>query len=235
MSEPAKTVMITGAAGHLGRAVAALFAERGARLVLVDRDGAALQAAFGSTDDGRRLLVATDLLDAAGAQVALAAAIARCGRIDALCHLAGGFRMGEAVHETSEATWNFMLDLNARSLLTVARAVVPPMVAQGGGRIVCIGAYSAQHGAARMGAYIASKSSLIRLVESMSEELKAQNVNVNCVLPTILDTPDNRAAMPDADPTRWVAPRALAEVIAFLVSDAARAIHGAALPVTGLT
>ena len=104
---------------------------------------------------------------------------------------------------------------------------------RGGGKIVNVGAFAAQKGVARMGAYVASKSSVIRLTESMAAELREKNINVNCVLPTIIDTPENRASMPDADPKRWVAPADLANVIVFLASDAARAIHGAAIPVTG--
>jgi NAD(P)-dependent dehydrogenase (short-subunit alcohol dehydrogenase family) len=109
------------------------------------------------------------------------------------------------------------------------------MLKAGGGRIVNVGAYAAQRGVAGMGAYVASKSAVIRLTETMAAELREKNINVNCVLPTIIDTADNRAAMPDADPRRWVAPQDLAAVILFLASDAARAIHGAALPVTGLS
>ena len=86
-----------------------------------------------------------------------------------------------------------------------------------------------------MGAYCASKSAVIRLTEALSAELREKNINVNCVLPTIIDTPENRASMPDADPSRWVAPADLANVIVFLASDAARAIHGAAVPVTALS
>ena len=142
--------------------------------------------------------------------------------------------MGESVHETSAATWDFLMDLNARTLINVASAVVPAMIQRGRGRIVTIGAGAALKGGAHMGAYAASKSALIRLTESMSAELKHQGINVNYVLPSIIDTPDNRAAMPDADASRWVAPAALADVIAFLASDGAAAIHGAAIPVTGL-
>jgi NAD(P)-dependent dehydrogenase (short-subunit alcohol dehydrogenase family) len=161
--------------------------------------------------------------------------VRRFGRIDALCHLAGGFRMGEAVHETSASTWNFLVDINVRTLLNAAQAVVPQMLAQGGGRIVTVGAASAARGAAQMGAYTAAKSAVMRLTESMSAELRERGINVNGVLPTIIDTPENRAAMPAADPSRWVAPAALAEVIGFLCSDAARAVHGVALPVAGLS
>jgi len=166
---------------------------------------------------------------------AVGKALERFGRIDVLCNIAGGFRMGPPVHETKDADWEFLLGLNARSVLNTVRAAVPAMLKGGGGRIVNIGAFAAQRGAANMGAYIASKSAVIRLTESMAAELREKNVNVNCVLPTIIDTPENRAAMPDADPRKWVAPQDLAAVIVFLASDAARAIHGAAIPVTGLS
>jgi len=228
-----QTVMITGASGNLGKAVAAAFAERGARLVLLNRQIEAMKAAFGAFKDAA--LVPADLLDPQQTQAALETAVQRFGRVDVLCHLAGGFRMGETVHETSDRTWEFLFDINARTLLNIAHAVVPHMIERGGGKIVNVGAYAAQKGVAQMGPYCAAKSSVIRLTEAMSAELKEKNINVNCVLPTVLDTPENRAAMPDADPARWVAPQALAEVIAFLASDAARAIHGAAVPVTGLS
>ena len=224
-----RTVMLTGAAGNLGRAVAEAFAALGARLVLVDRQRASFR------ENATTLFVQADLLDPRSVRAAVDQAIARFRRIDVLCNLAGGFRMGPAVHETPDEDWNFLLDLNARTLLHMARAVVPEMLKAGGGRIVNVAAYAAQQGAAGMGAYVASKSAVIRLTETMAAELREKNINVNCVLPTILDTPENRAAMPDADPKRWVAPRDLAQVIVFLASDAARAIHGAALPVTGLS
>lgn len=224
-----QTVMITGASGNLGRAVAAEFGRRGASLVLVERARRDLQ------ESEKTLIVEADLLDAAAVERAVDQALQRFGRLHALCNLAGGFRMGPPVHETPERDWTFLLDLNARTVLNTARAVVPRMLEAGGGAIVNVGAYAAQRGAARMGAYTASKSATIRLTEAMSAELRERNINVNCVLPTILDTPENRSAMPGADPRRWVAPQDLARVIAFLASDAARAIHGAALPVTGLS
>ena len=234
MSFQNHTVMLTGAAGNLGQAVAAAFAAQGARLVLLDRRLDVLQHSFGDAGPDR-LLLATDLLDAGQIAAALAAAEARFGRIHVLCNLAGGFRMGEAVHATSDSTWDLLFDTNARTLLNMARSLVPHMLAQGGGKIVNVGAFAAQKGVAQMGAYCASKSSVIRLTEAMAAELREQNINVNCVLPTILDSPENRAAMPDADPARWVSLDDLAQVIVFLASDAARAVHGAALPVTGLS
>jgi len=234
MDSHARTVMITGAAGNLGRCVARSFLAGGAKLVLVDLHRASLEHAFGAEDE-RRLFAPTNLLEQEQVNGAVTAAIERYGRIDVLCNLAGGFRMGEAVHETADPNWDFLFDINARTLLHAVRAVVPHMIEQGGGKIVNVGAFSAQKGLARMGAYCAAKDAVIRLTEAMAAELREKNINVNCVLPTIIDTPENRASMPDADPTRWVAPQDLANTIAFLASDAARAIHGAALPVTGLS
>ena len=142
--------------------------------------------------------------------------------------------MGQAVHETPEDTWELMLGLNAKSVINCARAVVPGMLAAGRGKIVNIAALAGLSGKANMGAYSASKSAVIRLTESMSAELRDRGINVNCILPSTIDTPQNRADMPKADPRRWVAPEALADVVLFLASDAARAIHGAAIPVNGL-
>src|SRR5262245_9780319 len=191
-----ETVVITGASGNLGRALAEVFAARGAQLVLLDRQRDHLDAVFGPETD-RRLLLPTDLLNAAAVEAAAKAAVDRFGRIDVLCNIAGGFRMGSPVHETSDADWNFLFDINARSVLHACRAIVPRMLAAGGGKIVNVGAFAAQKGAANMGAYIASKSTVIRLTETMAAELRTKNINVNCVLPTIIDTPENRKAMPD--------------------------------------
>ena len=226
-------VMVTGAAGNLGRAVAQVFATAGARLVLVDARAATLDAAFGAPDDSR-MHAAANLLRQEQVDAAVQSVIDRFGRIDVLCHLAGGFRMGEAVHETGYDTWDFLLDLNARTLIGAARAVVPRMLAVRNGSIVAVAAAGAQKGMAQMGAYCASKAATVRLVEAMSAELRDRGINVNCVLPSVIDTPENRKAVPGADPARWVAPVDLARVIAFLASDEARAVHGAALPVTGL-
>ena len=233
VSAARRTVVITGAAGHLGKAVVANFAAQGAQLVVLDRQQAALDAAFGDVADCLR--IAANLLDSPQTASAVATAVERFGRIDVLCHIAGGFRMGEPVHEVSDADWDFLFDINPRTLRNIARAVVPGMIARRGGKIVTVGAFAAQRGVANMGAYTAAKSATIRLTEAMSAELREHGINVNCVLPTIIDTPDNRASMPDADPARWVAPAALADVVAFLASDAARAVHGAAVPVSGLS
>ena len=234
MASNSRTIVITGAAGNLGMAVAHVFANEGAQLVLLDRAPIG-EAALVKLAPAQCLPIALDLCDAAQVAAAVEQALARFGRIDVLCNLTGGFAMGDAVHATCDSTWDFLHDMNVRTLRNTSRAVVPQMLRQGGGKIVNVGAYSAQRGLAHMGAYTAAKSEVLRLTEAMAAELRAKNINVNCVLPSILDTPQNRADMPDADPARWVSPHDLAQVIAFLASDAARAIHGAAVPVTGLS
>ncbi len=229
-----EVVLITGAGGNLGREASRVFAQRGCKLVLIEKDASSaerLQAEFG--EDALTLLA--DLRDQAQVDEALQRALARFGRIHVLCNLAGGFRAGFAVHETSNEDWDYLFDLNVRSILHTARAVVPHMIEAGGGKIVNVAAGAAESGGSGMGAYSAAKSAVVRLTEAMSKELRDQGINVNCVLPSIIDTPQNRSAMPEADPSRWVAPTELAQVVAFLASEHAVAIHGAAIPVRGLS
>lgn len=231
-------VWITGASGALGRSVAAHFAQSGARVALLAQHEAALQqtvAVWPADWQARALCLPVNLLEPEAVQQACEQARQRWGRIDVAVHLAGGFTMGQGVHQPGfAAALAHMLDLNVHTVVNSMAAVVPAMLAQGGGAVVNVGAASAGQGAAHMGAYAASKSALVRLTESLAAELKGQGVRVNAVLPSMIDTPANRAAIPDADPTRWVAPDALAEVIGFLASPAARAVHGACLPVMGL-
>jgi NAD(P)-dependent dehydrogenase (short-subunit alcohol dehydrogenase family) len=230
----AQVVMITGAAGTLGKAVAAAFAGAGARLVLVDIAAKALEAAYGAESDAKLPLV-VDLADRTAINGALGAAKKKFGPVQVVCNIAGGFNMGPAVHETTDDFWNHLMSLNAGSVLNVARAVVPDMIAANYGKIVNVGAMGGVTGKGNMAAYSASKSVVARLTESLSAELREHGVNVNCVLPSIIDGPANRADMPNADFNRWVAPADLAEVILFLASDKARAIHGASVPVVGLS
>lgn len=229
-----KTVAITGAAGNLGRAVATRFAHEGASLVLFDTN-AERATALADELPGAHLAMAVDLLDAAAVKAAVDTAAGRLGAIGVAVALAGGFAMGPSVHETEAAEWERMHRLNVGTLVPLLAAVTPAMIAAGSGRIVTVGAHAALRGVPGMAAYCASKSAVMRLTESASGELRGHGINVNAVLPTILDTPANRHAMPDADPSRWVALDDLAGVIAFLASDDARAVHGALLPVTGLS
>lgn len=220
-----KVVLVTGAAGALGRAVVSHFASAGATIAQLDVIAI----------DNEHYSATCDLTDTANCAAAVNAIVTRLGAVDVLANIAGGFAMGEAVHETSARTWGFLMGLNAESVLNMARACVPQMLSQGHGKIVNIGAGAGMRGAAAMGAYSASKSVVIRLTEAMAEELKASNINVNCILPSIIDTERNRADMPDADFAAWVTPAAMARVIGFLASSAADPVHGAALPVSGLS
>ena len=227
-----RVVMVTGAAGNLGSAVANAFEQAGATLILVDRAQDRLPHLFPHLDTSQHFLATSvDLTDASAVQDMTAQAIERLGRIDVLANVAGGFRAGKAVHETPPELWDFMLNLNARTVLITGKAVIPHMIEQGYGKIVNVAARAALEGKRKMAAYSASKSAVMRLTESMAAELKNNGLNVNCVLPSTIDTPQNREAMPNADYSRWVKPEAIADVILFLASEAARALQGVAIPV----
>jgi NAD(P)-dependent dehydrogenase (short-subunit alcohol dehydrogenase family) len=226
-------IVVTGAAGALGRAVAADFIAHGAKLVLVDVDAGALESLY-SRYGGDHLRVATDLVDPTTSAAALGKVFAEHGPAKALCNIAGGFDAGAPVHETKAGVWKRMQDLNVATLVNACSATVPGMIATRSGRIVNVAAASAVTGKPGMGAYCAAKSAVARLTESMALELRGHGINVNAVAPSIIDTPANRAAMPGVDPATWVSPKDLAAVIRFLASDDAVAIHGAVIPVVGL-
>jgi NAD(P)-dependent dehydrogenase (short-subunit alcohol dehydrogenase family) len=228
-------VVITGAAGNLGVVTARAFHTAGASLVLVDRSPDRLPKLFPELADSAQHFLATsvDLGDVAAVERMAEEAVKRLGKIDVLVNTAGGYRAGTPLHETPLEDWDFLLNLNARSVLIACRAVIPPMLTQGTGKIINISSRAALIGEANAAAYSVSKTAVVRLTESMSAELKDKNINVNCILPGMIDTPPNRQAMPEADYSQWVAPEALTDVIQFLASNAARAIHGAALPVFG--
>jgi NAD(P)-dependent dehydrogenase (short-subunit alcohol dehydrogenase family) len=230
-----RVVVVTGAAGNLGAAVVWAFQQARAKLALVDRAPGRLRQLFPALADSPDHFLAhsVDVTDAAAVEAMAREAVRRFGRIDVLVNTAGGYRAGTPLHETPLETWDFLLNLNARSVFAVARAVIPHMLRQGSGKIINVASRAALAGGANEAAYSASKSAVVRLTESLAAELKDSGINVNCVLPGLIDTPPNREAMPEADHSRWVAPEALSDVILFLASDAARAIHGAALPVYG--
>lgn len=174
-----------------------------------------------------------DLTNTDEVEVIMSQAVDRFGRLDVLVHTVGGYRAGTALHETPLATLDFMFELNAKTVFLTNHAVIPQMIRQGSGRIINMAARPGLQGQANMSAYSASKAAVIRLTESAAAELKDYGINVNCVLPGTIDTPQNREATPDADFSRWVQPESLADVILFLASHAARDIHGAAIPVYG--
>lgn len=216
-----KTALVTGAAGALGGAVARKCAEQGARTVSLD-----VAAGF-ATGPGERLEV--DLTDAA----AVEKAVASVGGFDIVCNIAGGFDMGPKVHEITDAHWDAMFAINVTTLRNMLRATLPRLLERGRGSIVNVGALGALQGLAAMGAYTAAKSVVMRLTEAAAEEARHQGVNVNAVLPSLIDTPRNRADMPKADHSAWVRPESIANLVCFLASDAAADIHGALIPVRG--
>lgn len=231
-----RVALITGAGGALGGAVAQAFAQAGARLSLADVRLEAVQriAAMLTTAESPHV-AGVDLTHADSVQAWVNAAHARFGRVDILVNIAGGYKAGVPVHELSEADWDFMFNLNARTAFLACKYAVPFMLAQGGGKIINVGARGGLVGGKHSAAYAAAKSAVHRLTESLSAELRERNINVNAVLPSIIDTPANRAAMPNANFNAWVSGPDLANVLVFLASEASRAIHGALIPVYGLS
>ena len=231
-----QVVVVTGAAGNLGQAAAGAFAAAGARLVLIDQSAELLEERFPElAASGEHLFTAVDLIDSNTVEALGYELIQQVGQVDVLVNIAGGFRSGSPVHETAPELWNFLMDLNARTVFNMARAIVPHMLRQKRGKVINIAARAALAGTKNQGAYVASKSAVMRLTESMAAELKGHGINVNCILPGTIDTPENRRAMPNAAHEKWVPPAAIADVILFLASDAARAMHGASIPVYGLS
>ncbi|MBW6466909.1 MAG: SDR family NAD(P)-dependent oxidoreductase [Brevefilum sp.] len=228
-----KVIVVTGAAGNLGRAVVEAFLAAGGTLCALDHRQGRLVEMFPETSGRLHIYENVDLTDresliALGEQIQ-----AEAGRVDVLVNTVGGFAMGERVDQISAETWARMMNINVISLLNAAAAFVPGMLTAEQGKIVTVGSGAALKGGAKMGAYAAAKGAVLRLTESMAAELKASNIQANCILPGTIDTPENRQAMPNSDFTKWVTPEQVAQVILFLSSPASDAISGAAVPITG--
>jgi NAD(P)-dependent dehydrogenase (short-subunit alcohol dehydrogenase family) len=235
MSDGGRVALVTGASGALGGALARRLLDQGERVALLDRDAGRLERHFPELRSARERARAfsVDLADAGAVARAVDEITGAFGRIDAAFNIAGAFRGGADVASTTDADWQLLLDANFRSTLHVCRAVVPGMRERGGGAIVNVGSKASLAGDAGVAAYAVAKTAVLRLTESLAAEGKRDGVRVNCVLPGTIDTPANRKAMPDADPSGWVPVDALLDVLLFLASPAARAVHGAALPVFG--
>jgi len=221
-----KVIVVTGALGALGKVVAEVALARGARVAGVDYGTSQIAATPDRIEFG-----GVDLSDAAQAKKAIDAVASHFGRLDALVNIAGGFAY-ETVAEGDPKTWQRMYALNVLTALNTSRSAIPHLAASASARIVNVGAMGALQAGSGMGAYAASKAGVHRLTEALAAEWKGK-ITVNAVLPSTIDTAANRASMPKADFGKWVTPQELADVILFLVSDAASAVTGALLPVSG--
>jgi NAD(P)-dependent dehydrogenase (short-subunit alcohol dehydrogenase family) len=226
-----KVVVVTGGFGTLGRAVVRAFELAGGRVAAVGRSTVPPADAV-RAGEGYLPLGEVDLTRFDHADRAMQSVISRFGRLDVLVNIAGGFRW-QTLMDGDLAGWDQMYAINLKTAVVASKAALPAILKSDAGRVINIGAGAAAKAGAGMGAYTASKAGVQRLTESLSEELKDKGVTVNAVLPGIIDTPQNRSDMPDADRSKWVPPEAIADVIVFLASRAARAITGAAVPVFG--
>ena len=228
-------VVIPGGTGGLGRAVTLSFLRAGATVVTTcvvppEQDRLAKEA---GTLSARLSGLRVDVTDEGAVKRFAEEIVARHGRVDVLVNIVGGFAGGKPVWETDQATWDRMLNLNLKSAYLCSKAIVPQMIKQNRGWIVNVASRSSLKGDAGLSAYAASKAAELVLTQSLAEELKPYRINVNAVLPSIIDTEANRQAMPNADHSQWPKPEAIAKVILFLCSPDAEVIHGAAIPVYG--
>jgi NAD(P)-dependent dehydrogenase (short-subunit alcohol dehydrogenase family) len=228
MNLSGKVLAITGSDGALGQAAAATLSGYGATLALIEHANTASTV----LPAGARRYGGIDLTQENAARAVMERVVKEAGRLDGLVNIAGGFLWEELAGGTLDS-WDSMYRINLRTAVVSCQAALPFLLQSGGGRIVNVGAMGAVKAAAGMGPYAASKAGVAKLTEALAEELKDRGITVNAILPSTLDTPKNRADMPRADFARWVAPVEAAEVIAFLVSDAARAVTGALIPVAG--
>lgn len=229
-----KAVVVTGGFGSLGTAVAEVLIEQGARVALLDYASAPREGMVGAAPAGVIRVGNVDLRNAQAAKDAMANVESKLGGLSGLVNVAGGFRW-ESISDGNGDTWDLMFEMNVKTALNASKAAIPYLLRGNSARIVNIGAGAGVKAGFGMGAYSASKAGVARLTEALAEELKDNEVTVNAILPAIIDTPQNRADMPGADFGRWVSPKQIGLVIAFLLSSSAAAITGALIPVTGRT
>lgn len=221
------SIVITGGFGALGSAIGIAAAQAGARVCLIGH-GAAASAALPANV---LCIGGVDLTDTQAANAALEQAAQALGGIDALVNVAGGFQWQTITGDDFDA-WDRMYAMNLKTAVVASRAALPWLRQRHAARIVNVGATAALSAAAGMGAYAASKAGVLKLTEALAAELADEGINVNAVLPSIIDTPQNRRDMPDADRRNWVRAEDLARVVLFFLGPDSAAVTGAALPVT---
>lgn len=232
-----KVALVTGATGALGRIVAKTLLENGAKVVAPYRTEDKLKELTEFVGELKSNLtgVQGDVTDEQSVKNLVQKAIEKHGKIDFLLNIVGAYAGGADIANIEEGLWNFMMNTNLKSVFLCSKAALPYMIKQNFGRIVSVSSRTAveKRMRVRSGAYAVSKAGVIVLTETMAEEVKKYDINVNCVMPSIIDTPDNRRNYPEADFSKWVDPRDIAEVILFLVSDASKTVSGASIPVYG--
>lgn len=235
MSLAGKTAIVTGGTGGLGKAVLRELVRQEAKVTTTYIYDSELEHLKKEASELLRTIAIsrTDVLKREEVEKLVSDVVKEHGRIDILVNLVGGYKGGVNLHESDEKTWDLMLELNLRSAYHCVKTVIPQMIAQKYGKIVSVSARTGLEPSAGDAAYAVAKAGVIALTRALSEEVKLSNVNVNAILPSVIDTEANRRDMPDEDFSLWVRPEEIARVIAFLVSDDASAITGAAIPVYG--
>lgn len=224
-----QVILITGASGGLGKSVTEAFLAGGAMVA-----GSSKHIQEDEFANPRFVAIPADLTVEESARELVDATIRHFGKIDALVHVMGGFAGGQPIPETSDATWDLMMNLNLRSAFNILRLVIPPMRKAGRGRIVAISSRQAAEPGANLSAYNTAKAALVALIRTAAIENSDAGITANCILPGTMNTEANRQSSPDADPAKWVQTEDVAAIAAFLVSDAGKAITGAAVPAYGL-
>ncbi len=231
-----KVVLVTGGTGGLGTEVCLAFLRTNVSLGITYHSDNSLQRLNSKLGDLAKNVfpIKKDLKKEEDVQYLISDLVKKFGKIDVLANVIGGYIAGKPVTEIDEKEWDEMMNLNLKTAFLLSKHILSQMIKQGSGKVIHVAARPGLKGAGFDAAYVASKSGVIRLVESSSEEVKTKGINVNCVLPSIIDTEENRKAMPQANFTKWVKPSEIAKVILFLASEDSRPINGAAIPVYGL-
>ncbi len=237
MSLKGKVAIVTGATGALGSVVAKALLEQGAHVVSTYRSEEKQKELVGFVEGAGALLtgVEVDVTNETSVQALLQKVIEMHGRVDILLNIVGAYKGGTDIASTKEGDWDFMMDTNLKSAFLCCKTVLPYMMKQNYGKIVSVASRTAveKRFRSRSGAYGVSKAGIIVLTETIAEEVKKYDINVNCIVPSTIDTPDNRRNLPEADSSKWVKPEEIAKVILFLASDDSRVISGASIPVYG--
>jgi NAD(P)-dependent dehydrogenase (short-subunit alcohol dehydrogenase family) len=229
-----RIVLVTGGTGALGRAITKAFIASSATVIssyIVDREVNQLEAQIKSVVH----LIRADIGKEEEAKKLVSSILDKYGQIHILVNVVGGYIGGKSVAELDEKEWDLMMNMNLKSAFLISKNVIPQMIASKNGKIVHVSSRTGLKSTGYDSAYAASKSGLIRLVESLSEEVKELNINVNCIMPSTIDTEANRIAMPNADHSKWMKPLDLANIVLFLCSEEGKAITGAAVPTYGLS